>query len=147
MHMKLAFSTFFIVFGLFVFLRASAAALPVRRFAVGKTVFSVEVADTAVSRMKGLSGHAPLATKAGMLFVFSKPSSGAFWMQGMLFPLDFVWINNGKVVGVTENARPMKETGFTLYPPPQPVDRVLEIQAGAVRKFKIKKGDMVSYKE
>lgn len=145
--MKLAFSLVVLLGGLLLFLRASAAALPVRRFAVGKTVFSVEVADTAMSRMKGLSGHAPLGVKEGMLFVFPRPSSGAFWMQGMLFPLDFVWVNNGKVVGVTEDARPMKETGYRLYPPPQPVDRVLELNAGAVRKFKIKKGDMVSYKE
>jgi len=145
--MKVAFPLVFLAFCLFLFLRASAASLLFRRFAVGKTIFSVEVADTAIARMKGLSGHAPLGATEGMLFVFPKPSSGSFWMQGMLFPIDFVWINNGKVVGVTENARPMKETGFMLYPPPQPVDRVLEVSAGAVRKFKIRKGDMVSYKE
>ena len=145
--MKVAFSLVFLAFGVFLFLRASAMSLPVRRLAAGKTVFSVEVADTPMSRMKGLSGHQPLGAKEGMLFVFTKPSSGSFWMQGMLFPLDFVWINNGKVVGVTENARPMKETGFMLYPPPQPVDRVLELNAGAVRRFRIKKGDVVSYKE
>ena len=117
--------------------------LAVKTLRVGKATFSVEIADTFMSRGKGLSGHAPLAAKQGMLFVFSTPSSGAFWMQGMTFPIDFVWIKNGMVMGVTENARPMSETGYRLYFPPMPVDRVLEVNAGAVKKFGVKIGDKV----
>ena len=125
-----------------------AYASPTRPLAVislkiGKTIFRVEVADTYIARGKGLSGHAPLGIKHGMLFVFPSPSSGAFWMQGMLFPLDFVWIKNGLVMGVTENALPMSQTGYKLYYPPVPVDRVLEISAGAVKKFGVKIGDRV----
>lgn len=121
----------------------SARPLPLKTLHVGKTAFSVEVADTFMSRGKGLSGHAPLTAKQGMLFVFPSPSSGAFWMQGMTFPLDFVWIRNGMVMGVTENARPMSETGYRLYFPPMPVDRVLELNARAVKKFGIRIGDRV----
>ncbi len=122
---------------------ASVRPLAVKTLHVGRTVFGVEVADTFVSRGRGLSGHAPLAARQGMLFVFPVPSSGAFWMQGMLFPLDFVWIRNGMVMGVTENARPMAEIGYRLYFPPVPVDRVLEINAGAVKRFGVKIGDRV----
>lgn len=117
--------------------------LAVKALHVGKTAFMVEIADTFMSRGKGLSGHAPLRVKQGMLFIFSSPSAGAFWMQGMTFPIDFVWIRKGAVVGVTENARPMSETGYKLYYPPVPVERVLEINAGAVKKFGIKLGDKV----
>ncbi|MDO8582708.1 MAG: DUF192 domain-containing protein [bacterium] len=121
----------------------SARPLAVKTIHVGKTAFMVEIADTFMSRGKGLSGHAPLRVKQGMLFIFSSPSAGAFWMQGMTFPIDFVWIHKGAVVGVTENARPMSETGYKLYYPPVPVDRVLELNAGAVKKFGIKIGAKV----
>lgn len=117
--------------------------LRVRTLTISKTIFTVEVADTFVSRAKGLSGHAPLPAKHGMLFVFKSPSDGAFWMQGMLFPLDFVWIKKGIVVGVTENARPIKEIGYKLYYPPMPVDNVLEVNAGTVKRFGIRMGDKV----
>lgn len=131
-------------FGIVVWAYAETARpLAVKTLRVGKTAFSIEVADTFIARGKGLSGHAPLTAKQGMLFVFPSPSSGAFWMQGMLFPLDFVWIRNGMVMGVTENARPMSETGYKLYYPPMPVDRVLEINAGSVKKFGIKIGAKV----
>ncbi len=113
---------------------------------VGQTVFAVEVVDTPSLRARGLSGHAPLGKKEGMLFEFNTPTKDPFWMQGMLFPIDFVWIARGEVVGVTENARPMSETGFMVYPPPMFVDQVLEVNAGAVEKFGIKVGDAVRYK-
>lgn len=121
----------------------AARPLAVKTVHVGKTAFMAEIADTFMARGKGLSGHAPLRAKQGMLFIFSSPSAGAFWMQGMTFPLDFVWIRNGLVMGVTENALPMTETGYKLYYPPMPVDRVLEINAGAVKKFGIRIGDKV----
>ena len=114
---------------------------------VGRTAFTSFIADTPIGRTQGLSGHAPLSERGAMLFVFDRPTEDAFWMQGMLFPLDFVWISRGEVVGVTENARPMSETGFMLYRPPMFVDRVLEINAGAARKFGIRAGDKVHYKE
>ncbi len=121
----------------------SVRPLAVKPLKVGKAVFSVEVADTFMSRGKGLSGHAPLAARQGMLFVFPVPDGGAFWMQGMLFPLDFVWIRKGMVMGVTADARPMSETGYKLYYPPMPVDRVLELRAGTAKKFGIRIGDRV----
>jgi uncharacterized membrane protein (UPF0127 family) len=124
-------------------LKASGKSLAVRRLSVGKTVFSVEVADTYIARAKGLSGHAPLSAAEGMLFIFSSPSGGAFWMQGMLFPIDIIWIRSGRVIGITENARPMSETGYRLYYPPSPADQVLEVNAGTVKKFRIRTGDKV----
>jgi uncharacterized membrane protein (UPF0127 family) len=121
----------------------SARPLPIKTLRVGKVALRVEIADTVMSRGKGLSGHAPLGPKQGMFFVFPSPSAGAFWMQGMTFPLDFVWIKNGIVIGVTENARPMSETGYKLYYPPMPINNVLELNAGSVKKFGIKIGDKV----
>ena len=83
-----------------------------------------------------------------MLFVFDKLAIHHFWMKGMLFPLDFVWIksinkNQGVVVGVTENAPPLKIKNVQFYSPPEPVDLMLEIRAGLVSERGVKKGDVV----
>ncbi len=113
---------------------------------VGKTLFTVEVADTALHRMQGLSGRQPLMEREGMLFVFAKPSNQSFWMKGMAFPLDFIWIHQGRVVSITENARPISVTGYRTYSSGSPVELVLEVSAGAVKKFGITVGDAVYYK-
>ncbi len=139
---------FFIIVGLgiiaFVWVRSSVA--PYWSVMVGDTKFSLVVANTVATRTKGLSGHAPLGEREGMLFVFDLPTEDSFWMQGMLFPIDFIWVSRGEVVGVTENARPMAETGFMLYRPPMFVDRVIEVAAGSVKKFGVKPGDAVRYR-
>lgn len=112
----------------------------------GRHEFMVEVADTIVSRARGLSGRAGLAENEGMLFVFGSSGAHGFWMRNMKFPIDIVWARGEKIVGFTENAAP--EPGKSLlnlkvYYPPEPADRVLEIKAGSVEKLGLKIGDMV----
>ena len=108
--------------------------------------FMVEVADTIVSRTRGLSGRAGLKENEGMLFVFGSPDMHGFWMKDMKFPIDIVWIRGEKIVGFAENTMP--EPGKSLlnlrvYYSPEPADRVLEIKAGLVEKFGLKIGDTV----
>jgi uncharacterized membrane protein (UPF0127 family) len=47
------------------------------------------------------------------------------------------------VVGVTENAPPLKIKNVQFYSPPEPVDLMLEIRAGLVSERGVKKGDVV----
>jgi len=113
---------------------------------IGETILRIEVADTAMARMKGLSGHAPLADDEGMFFVFDAPGNYGFWMKGMTFPIDIVWIRGDKVVSVTENV-PIPKSVFDLktYYPPELVDRILEINAGIVEKYGLRVGDAVLF--
>src|SRR5579864_6843665 len=95
--------------------------------------FSVDIADTDMSRMLGLSGRKNLGENEGMLFIFPIPGQYTFWMKGMNFPLDFVWISNGSVIQVTENVpKPTSTLDFATYSPVAPVDQVLEVNAGTV---------------
>ncbi len=115
---------------------------------VGQNKWQFELAKTAAARARGLSGRKFLSKKEGMLFVFNKPAIHSFWMKGMLFPLDFVWIksitnNQGVVVGVSENAPPLDIKNIKFYSPPEPADLVLEIRAGLVAETGVKKGDVV----
>lgn len=108
------------------------------RLTIGQTVFSVEVAQTAAKRERGLSGRLNMAANQGMLFIFDNPGQHTFWMKNMRFPLDFIWIRGGKVVEITENVFPPR-----IIIPEVKVDQVLEINAGTVQKYDIKVGDVV----
>lgn len=44
-----------------------------------------------------------------MLFVFEEPAELSFWMKGIRFCVDIIWIANGEIVGVAENSRPDPE--------------------------------------
>ncbi len=117
---------------------------------VGSEVFEVGIADNVVSRAQGLSGRPYLDEKEGLLFLFSFPRNSGFWMKDMKFPIDIVWINSGKVIGFSENLQPQPgKSIFSLpiYYPPDIVDPVLEINAGAVAKYNLQAGDTVSLEE
>ncbi|MBS3903024.1 MAG: DUF192 domain-containing protein, partial [Anaplasmataceae bacterium] len=78
--------------------------------------------------------------------IFPIAGKYSFWMRGMNFPIDMVWIREGKVVGVTADVQP--EPGKAVYqlasyPPPEPVDMVLEIKAGEAERTNVKAGDIV----
>lgn len=120
---------------------SAISVTPTATVTVGAATFRVELAETMLRQAAGLSGRSPLAEDEGMLFIFSGKASQTFWMKGMRFPLDFVWIAEGVVVGVTENAP--ADNGLLTYGSPGPVDMVLEINAGEVAKKGIRKGQNV----
>jgi len=111
------------------------------------SIFKVEVADTELSRMRGLSGRQSLGKDEGMLFMFPVSAKYTFWMKGMKFPLDFVWIQNGYVMGVTTNVpTPTSTLDFATYGPPSSVNQVLEVNAGTAERLGIKVGDAAELK-
>lgn len=113
---------------------------------IGERAFRVEIADTMAARAGGLSGRQTLGGDEGMLFVFGYPARHSFWMKGMMFPIDIIWIRGGKIIGFSENLLPQNETSFAgleTYSPPEPADTVLEINAGLVSRYEFKAGDEV----
>jgi uncharacterized protein len=115
---------------------------------INSATFRVLFARSAEEQRLGLGGRVSLPEGEGMLFVFDKPSYYSFWMRGMKFPLDIIFILDGKVVGVFENLPPAADTDRS---PPTwgsklVSDRVLEINAGLVKKYNIRIGDTVGYK-
>lgn len=119
--------------------------------AIRNKIFSVEIADTMPKRAQGLSGRTSFGESEGMLFIFKTASSTHnFWMKDMRIPLDIVWIRGTTIVGFAENAEPEPEKplwGLTIYYPPEPVDKVLEINAGLVKKYGFAIGDKIDVKK
>jgi len=115
---------------------------------IGRGRWQVEIADDGWERTKGLAGRPSLAKDRGMLFIFQEPARYNFWMKGMRFPLDIVWIRSvsqeeGVVVNITEKAPSLKLFRTLYYSPKEPADWVLEINAGQVRQWGINVGDRV----
>jgi len=110
----------------------------------GRKLF-VELADTDAKRARGLSGRDKLAQNEGMLFIFPTLGFYRFWMKEMKFPLDFVWINDDKIVDLTENVSPPKTPNEILstFTAKNPFNKVLEINAGVVKSLDIKIGDQI----
>ena len=85
-----------------------------------------------------------------MLFVFESGQASSFWMKGMRFPLDFVWIGEDcTVVDLTEDVQhsppetPSSE--LEIFHSAEPAAYTFEINAGEVSKFSIMIGDEVKF--
>lgn len=113
---------------------------------IGEAIFKVEIADTPALRSKGLSGRGFLDEGAGMFFIFPTAGNHGFWMKDMKFPIDIIWIKGDKVVGMIIGAEPEEGNSPTIYDPPEPIDRVLEINSGLTVKMGIKVGDIIQVK-
>ena len=110
---------------------------------LGGTVVYVEIADDPIERGKGFSGREGLQEGWGMLFIFEEPGRYSFWMYGMLFPLDIIWIDMGlRIVHLVENVPPCVNV-CEVYEPASEALYVLEVNAGFVGKYGVKVGDTV----
>ncbi|MCH7640977.1 DUF192 domain-containing protein [Patescibacteria group bacterium] len=115
---------------------------------VGERKIVVEVADNPSEWQIGLSEHESLRKDEGMLFIFSKKDTRpSFWMEGMEFDIDIIWINDGKVTQIEQNVPKPKEgtpsSELPLYQPFDVIDYVLEVNSGFVKENGIAVGDEV----
>ena len=99
-----------------------------------------QVANSPSEQHQGLSGTESLVDNEGMLFIYDSALIPSYWMKGMLFSLDFIWLNEGYIVDLTENVAP-ENPPTTYYSPSSPVDQVLEVNAGFIEKHSLSVGD------
>ena len=109
---------------------------------VGNATVNAEVADTLPKQIKGLMFRSSLPQNEGMLFDFGEEGYHEIWMMNMSFPIDIVWINNGKVVDIRGDAQPCK-IFCPSYGPKEPARYVLEVNANFTNKHGIKIGTKV----
>ena len=69
-----------------------------------------------------------------MLFLFTDAAPRSFWMRGMRFCLDIIWIEGGAIQGAAESVCPepagTADADLPSYVSPEPVSYVLEVPAG-----------------
>lgn len=114
---------------------------------INDTKIGAELAKTAEEITKGLSGRDFLSPQSGMLFYLGGRRIASFWMKDMRFPLDIIWINEGRIVYIVKNAPIPKTATIPTFTPDKPATHVLEVNAGFVEKNGIKLGDFIEIPE
>jgi uncharacterized protein len=112
------------------------------RVSLGKVTVQAEAVRTPERLYLGLSYRTELPEGRGMLFIMPGKEVQSFCMRGMRLPLDFIWISDGRVAGLTRNV-PATFPGELASP--APVTHVLEVPGGFAHRHGIKMGDRVTW--
>lgn len=101
---------------------------------VGETEVTVDLAISGPQQQLGLGYRNGLNHNHGMLFPGEIAQVKTFWMKGMRFCLDIIWIENGTIVGAAESVCPdpagTLDRDRQVYSSEMPVTHVLEMDAG-----------------
>ena len=109
--------------------------------ASGEHSFSVEVAETAEQKARGLMFRRSLADDAGMIFPYDPPQEATMWMRNTYISLDMVFIRkDGIVHRIEAGTEPFSEAVIASN---GDVAAVLELKAGIAAKVQLKAGDKV----
>ena len=111
-----------------------------------RETFLVEVIRDKEGLKKGLSFRDQMPEDHGMLFVLDTSQDTAFWMKGMKFPLDIIFIDqNMQIIEILENLQPCEKC--PVYFPRMRPAYGLELNAGLARKFGFTPGDTVVFEK
>lgn len=107
-------------------------------------VLHLVVADTIAHQVRGLGNRDSIEPHDGMIFPYGRAKRHAMVMRDMRFPIDIIWIANGKVVDIAPNV-PLepgrKESELTIYLPRDLATGVVELPAGWVEEKGLNIGD------
>lgn len=116
---------------------------PIRIVYFKNTFVKAEVVDTAEKIEQGLAGRKELLENRGMLFAMPRNDFQRFWMKGMQFAIDIIWIERGRVIGCEKNISPQDDRVFTS---PSAAGLVLEVPEGFCDRYNVEMNDLVDIK-
>lgn len=116
-------------------------AMPLARVEIGGHTVLAEVPLSQEQRMRGLGGRQSLEPGRGMLFLFTPGSPQYMCMRDMNFPLDFIWLDQGRVSQISARV-PAAGATLTLRAD-RPVQMVLEVPAGWAQAKMVRPGQKV----
>lgn len=109
-----------------------------------KTII-VDIALNYLAWQQGMMYRKDWGTIEGMLFIFPDEEERRFWMQNTYLPLDIIYLDHdARIVHIAENAKPLDTSGI---PSLKPAQMVLEIPAGAAKKYGLKEGDVLAIEQ
>lgn len=133
------FCTLFIQMRILSNIDPNEQTLPTHAVTYGH-IWPIDIANTDALRSRGLGERDSYPDGRGMLFIFDNPFPYGFWMKGMRFPLDMVFLSHGKIVFIERGIQPDDER---IVIPPVPVDQVIEFNAGGADDLSV--GDRIWY--
>ena len=100
--------------------------------------FDIYLALDPEQQRRGLMFVRQMPLKTGMLFVYEVSESHSMWMKNTYMSLDIIYArDDGTVSSVIRNTEPLSLESLASV---EPVKYVLELNAGAARRFKIGTG-------
>lgn len=105
--------------------------------------FTVEVAASEADQERGLMCRTEMGANEGMLFPFPTARPASFWMRNTLIPLDIIFIRADGTIQSVGRGEPLSLENVTSGG--EPVDAVLELNAGRAAALGIRAGDRVSW--
>ena len=109
--------------------------------------FTVEVADDAAKRERGLMFRDELAADRGMIFIHDLEEPQAYWMKNTHIPLDIFYFDHArKLVSVQQRVPPCSlGDGCPPFASEGPALYVLELNAGMAEQLGVKSGDKLVF--
>ncbi len=104
----------------------------------------VEIAETAEQRQQGLMFRRSLPPRAGMIFLFSGPTQGGFWMKNTLVPLSIAFLDEqGRILRMLD-MEPCRAEPCHVYDPEVAYFSALEVNQGSFDAWGVEQGDVVT---
>lgn len=106
----------------------------------GQCVFlELWLAETPAQQQRGLMHVRDVPDGWGMLFIYEREREISMWMKNTYVSLDMLFIRaDGTIARIETDTRPLS---LERIPSGEPVTRVLELKAGAVKRWGVKAGD------
>jgi uncharacterized membrane protein (UPF0127 family) len=116
-----------------------------RVLGIGSQRIHAQVADTPDAIGKGLGGRNCIDANRGMLFVFQQAGLHQFWMKGMRFPIDMVWIDDDHEVVWLERDVSPSTYPMSFFNREDPARYVLELKAGRSSELGLEQGSRIGF--
>jgi len=106
---------------------------------------NIETLETDYNRDTGMTYRQPLEDNQGVLFLYDEERIMHFYMKNTPMSLDLLYLDrDGKVDSYFENAKPMDTTNMSSM---RPVPYILEVKGGQIKKWNLKKGDVLEWEK
>ncbi|MEO9295977.1 MAG: DUF192 domain-containing protein [Nitrososphaera sp.] len=114
---------------------------------IGGVKLTADIADTPDKMNLGLGVRDNMTESQAMLFPFKQEGRQGFWMSGMKFPIDIIWINADKRVVHIEHSLPPcpNIVDCPVHTPDQQAMYVLETTAGFSQRHNVTEGAQVEF--
>jgi uncharacterized membrane protein (UPF0127 family) len=105
-----------------------------------------DIADTPDKKSLGLGVRETMEEGEAMLFPFDLEGKHSFWMHGMKFPIDIIWLDSDKtVVHIEHSLQPCTPFDCPSYVPDKDAKYVLETVAGFSEKQGVVEGTQANF--
>jgi uncharacterized membrane protein (UPF0127 family) len=118
------------------------------RFEIDNHTFSITYIAANLTEQEAGLMNKTVGPNTTELFIFNRSADYPFWMLNTDYPLDMIWVLNGKIVYIQHDALPclgVPSSDCAIYDPRQDADYVIEAAAGFANAHNISVGDSMNF--